>query len=708
MISNPVLRPLHVALVCLALTSTLGCRYASRPKDGFQGCAEGPGKQCPDGYYCAIDKHCWSTGHSPSDASIDASIDHSDSGGASSADSDTVDRPATGRDGPSEAGVEVAADRGPSTCPSGQHNCGTCVDDNSPLHCGTQCQPCTAPAGGTPVCTATNVCDFTCGTLKKCSDGCVSGCCEDKDCPAQSDGKVGTCDTATHACNYACAADQKSCSGKCIPKTACCTRADCPSACQTCSASGTCDKVVNADDTNKVLCPGTCDAAGTCKSKRGQTCTTVAAGCVAGSVCSPDGICCDRACTGACEACDVAGLLGTCMPHSATPHIGHPTCSGTAAECAGVCTGGSTGQCSWTTTTCGATSCTSQTNAQVQVIGTSFVGRGTCSSGTCIAPAASPCAGALICASSSACKTTCGSDSDCIPGNYCSGATCTPKKSTGTACTVGGECISGACVDSVCCESSCVGLCFACSAAKTGATNGLCRTVRSGTDPDDDCAIESSSPCGRDGTCDGAGACRLQPATMACGTPTCTGATLSEGRCNGIGACVVNAVSQPCPRNLRCASATACATTCTARSPDDCASGFECPDGTSCVPATVPCGAVSCPVANGGGQCCVTSAAGSVTNDVFTCQGPGSTCLTSDITCDSKMECPNGGICCAFGNGCANPGHWTVHCVPAGSTCTGGPMSFGFQVCDPNLTSPSECQTGACQRSCVPGIYGCF
>lgn len=40
-----------------------------------------------------------------------------------------------------------------------------------------------------------------------------------------------------------------------------------------------------------------------------------------------DGLCCDRACGGQCEACDVAGMEGTCTPVVAgPPHASHPSC----------------------------------------------------------------------------------------------------------------------------------------------------------------------------------------------------------------------------------------------------------------------------------------------------------------------------------------------------------------------------------------------
>ena len=61
----------------------------------------------------------------------------------------------------------------------------------------------------------------------------------------------------------------------------------------------------------------------------------------------------------------------------------------------------------------------------------------------------------------------------------------------GDACTVYSECKSGNYVDGVCCESSCTGPCEACNASKTGDIDGICSSISSGSDPDDECAAGS-------------------------------------------------------------------------------------------------------------------------------------------------------------------------------------------------------------------------
>ena len=301
---------------------------------------------------------------------------------------------------------------------------GVCTDSKSVQTCGTRCDACSAPAGGTATCDGT-ACDFTCGgsTPKKCQAAgiCIAsnGCCTSADCPVNAGGQIGTCDTTTHTCNYACAAATKSCTvgstTTCIPMTACCNNSDCTGSCMKCdTTSHSCVAAKSTADPNG-RCAGTCDSTGACKSKQGQTCNTVTGGCVSGTTCSPDGVCCDTACTGSCVACDLAGHQGTCTNLSAgnAPHSGHPSCAGGGTTCAGSCDSG--GACTYPTTSCGSASCSAD----------KFVDTGTCSAGMCVMPAAKSCAGGFVC-SGSACKSSCSSDSDCESDHYCESGTCEP------------------------------------------------------------------------------------------------------------------------------------------------------------------------------------------------------------------------------------------------------------------------------------------
>jgi alpha-tubulin suppressor-like RCC1 family protein len=214
-----------------------------------------------------------------------------------------------------------------------------------------------------------------------------------------------------------CPTGQKSCIGSsgttCIAASACCANADCPGTCQSCDTSHACSAVVSQDDPNG-RCAGTCDATGGCKSKKGQTCQTVAAGCASGTTCSPDGYCCDTACAASCQACDIPGYLGTCTPvASGNPHGNRASC-GTDATCGGTCGGKADGTCSYPTKNCG----TGPTCS-----GNSSIGQAVCSGGSCVTPVATACAGGLACVGT-ACKTSCAADGDCVAGYFCQASKC--------------------------------------------------------------------------------------------------------------------------------------------------------------------------------------------------------------------------------------------------------------------------------------------
>ena len=225
------------------------------------------------------------------------------------------------------------------------------------------------------------------------------------------------------------------------PALECVKRSDCAGTCKTCT-NGICAAVKSQDDPG--VCAGTCDATGACKSKQGQTCK-LASDCAGGIPCA-DGYCCDRACGGSCEACDVANSLGICTTLAATdtPHKGHTACMATDSACAGSCNG-SSAACSYPTSACGTASCT----------GTSYQAAGTCSNGACNTPAAQTC--------TNACVATAGC-ADCTPNAVRCSASGLPQRcsSSGTwqnqtACANGNTCSSGSCgCSNTTCGSFCV------------------------------------------------------------------------------------------------------------------------------------------------------------------------------------------------------------------------------------------------------------
>jgi hypothetical protein len=210
----------------------------------------------------------------------------------------------------------------------------------------------------------------------------------------------------------------------------CQSSSDCPGTCQMCNASHACVAAVSQDDPN-ARCAGTCDATGACKSKKGQTCQA-STDCAGGIPCA-DGYCCDKACTGSCEACNLAASVGTCttLAANAVPHASHTACASTDATCAGYCNG-SSAACFYPSSACGTPSCTGNT-AQAA---------GTCSNGACAKPAAQTCTNGNTCqASTGTCScsnTTCGTS--CVN-------LATDPKNCGTC---GHDCLGGACITGHC------------------------------------------------------------------------------------------------------------------------------------------------------------------------------------------------------------------------------------------------------------------
>jgi hypothetical protein len=224
-------------------------------------------------------------------------------------------------------------------------------------------------------------------------------------------------------------------------------------------------------------------------SLQGRTCAT-GAECLTG-FCS-DGVCCDEACAGACNACSIAA----------------------GAEYDGACAllqPGSPGM-----PACAPLSCNGQT-------------------ADCPVPS----------------HLRCNDDATCFVGEFChSSGVCLPKKATGRACeaSAGADCLQGGCdvcatgqcVDGYCCNTTCDGSCNACAQALTGAPNGSCAPVRAGMDPKDDCTKDADYPmsCGADGACDGTGLCRFAPVGTPCAELSCSGQNVTTSACDGSGHCV--------------------------------------------------------------------------------------------------------------------------------------------------------------------------
>ncbi len=420
--------------------------------------------------------------------------------------------------------------------------------------CGGTCQSC-ALAGTVGTCT-----NVTAGQdpLNQCADLGATSCSTDGACngsgacrlygagaqcaaatcagttftPARTCNGTGTCQTATTSscAPFACGA------GVC--RTTCATTADCAS-------------------------PNTCSGTSCGLLPLGATCSAPA---MCNSGFCEQGICCGGACTGTCRSCAVAGALGACtnVPSGQDP-LDQCTDAG-AASCAndGTCNGSGACRLYAAGAPCVAPSCSGSTLTS---------GRSCNGTGTCQAATTSMC-DPFVCGTG-ACRTTCTVDGDCVSPNVCSAGVCT-KRPNGAACTATTDCSSGICAQNICCSAACTATCKSCALA---GTLGTCTNVAAGQDPLDQCTDAGVASCGNDGTCNGAGACRLYVTGSPCVAPTCSGSTFTPGRtCNGTGTCQTASSSSCTP--YACTTG-ACRTSCTVNA--DCLSPNICL-GTTCAP----------------------------------------------------------------------------------------------------------------------------
>lgn len=208
-----------------------------------------------------------------------------------------------------------------------------------------------------------------------------------------------------------CAVDDDCGSGIC-DRGVCCA-ASCAGPCKQCVATtGACQAVKNADDPDTCAGASTCDGAGACKKKDGQACA--AGGECASGFCT-DGVCCNVACDGVCEACD--GLVkGRCEVVAGRAHGNRP-CKSDGTNCGGACDGVRRDVCTYPTaqTGCG-TTCKDAVRTA-----------GACDGkGACVLQPPRPCPGNYSCADTSSCKTSCATDADCGRLFGCSNGKCIP------------------------------------------------------------------------------------------------------------------------------------------------------------------------------------------------------------------------------------------------------------------------------------------
>ncbi|MCA9644538.1 MAG: hypothetical protein KC492_27795, partial [Myxococcales bacterium] len=280
-----------------------------------------------------------------------------------------------------------------------------------------------------------------------------------------------------------------------------------------------------------------------------------------------DGFCCNSACNGQCEACDVGGQEGACTPVSGAPHGTRPTCNSDGSACAGVCNGTDGASCFYAgnEVECRSPSCSSG----IATLPGKCIGTGSCSGLQQQACSPFACSGTQ-------CNGNCTTDAQCGGSEFCAGGVCRGKSNLGDACTADSECLGGFCTDGVCCAERCDGQCQSCNEpAAAGSCQIIVGAPRGGRQ-----ACSGFGPCASTCIGDQADACQFPDSSTECGVGTCSnGVSTNPATCNGGGTCLppTEGVCEP----YVCDSfGERCLTECTTSA--DCKTGFEC-QGNACV-----------------------------------------------------------------------------------------------------------------------------
>jgi len=563
---NVFLAWLWPLVICLAgLVAAQGCREVKIP-NGRLLCS--PQNTCPRPYQCLAD-HCWAPGTGPGDGGVDGTspdggtsdVPKSDAGDAGRTDA----KPSTD----ATADMSLPGDAGPGSVEQG----GACVSDGQCVsgHCADQiccdkacdglCVSCAGVfTGGKDGVCAPALAGMNAHPTRDCLTSAAEPCGNDGTCngagACRLQGSTQVC--APSACSGATGAQSfqpaASCdgTGKCIsPAKQSCAAYDCST---TNGCAKPCTTDMSCGDGNF------CGTDAICRAKK-----TDGAACTAANECAHgfcvDGFCCESDCTKkgcfSCARSNTGQADGKCAPVSrgkASPRATDCKAAADPKTCGldGLCDGAGACESYGPTTTCADATCT----------GSKFTAAATCDgAGKCGVATTTDC-GSFQCAVTG-CRTKCTLDTDCSTSSYCAAdGTCAAKITNGTACTAAKQCSSGACVDGVCCNSACTGSCMSCLKADTGMNDGTCAQIKSGTKSATDCPTDTTT-CGRDGTCNGAGACTYKASGTSCGAAMCTGSTLQAApACDGKGTCAPGA-SSSCMYG--CQSGTpACATSCPA------------------------------------------------------------------------------------------------------------------------------------------------
>ncbi|HUT99812.1 MAG TPA: trypsin-like peptidase domain-containing protein [Myxococcota bacterium] len=647
-----------------------------------------------------------------------------------------------------------------SNCSSSDQACYQACADQHPsgLQIYYAIYDCVCETGCVDECADDPLCQTTLKPLgESCGDGsecdstfCTDGVCCESTCSGQCQacdvaGDLGYCNPVTgdpHGTRPACTGDGGACDGACdgTLTTACaypgagtqCRTASCAVGTATlpaeCGGTGVCPAVQTIDcapfSCDGYHCGGGCSvdndcpagyfcAGGVCilKLVDGEACSG-SNQCQAGHC--TDGVCCDDACAGQCQACDVAGHIGQCSPVTGVPRGTRPACTTDGSLCGGACDG-------TLTTACAYPGAGSQCRAPACSNGTATLAAGCDGTGSC--PAEQNVSCAPYSCEGDHCSGSCTSDNDCPSGYYCAGGLCEQKLPNGTACAGGNQCLTARCIDGVCCNTGCVGQCQACDLA---GHLGSCTPVIGAPHGARQACAADGSACA--GACDGinGASCAYPGNYTVCRAASCSaGVAVVEARCMGVGACpqeqTVNCAPYDCS-GVQCAggcvadfecgegyfcSAGMCLQTFAeghaCGGDEQCDSGF-CTDGVCCLSACDgQCEA--CDIAGSLGSCGPVS--GSPRGGRAVCLGVGSCKGSCDGTDSAACVYPGSETQCSAASCLSGMQTAAAFCDAAGACGQAGPTSCGDYTCgqdaclttcqaDVECAAGKICKEGAC------------
>jgi hypothetical protein len=564
------------------------CREAAGPCDVAETC-DGASTACPDDRVAKTDVVC-----RDADGECDVA-DHCD-GVNTACPADAVQPEGTEcRSTAGPCDVAETCDGASPACPEDEfagastacrEAAGDCDVEERCAGDGVTCPADTYQSEGT-------VCRAAAGTCDSIAEECTG---TEADCPADESSCEPTqyCDGASclpkQANGDSCFSNVQCASGHCVDGFCC--NSTCIGPCQACNVAGSqgvCTPQPEGTDPEGGCGSYYCDGAGACDTR----CNILA---VCGPDCKPDhycnnrlglcaaskteggsckedceclsghcadGVCCNTACDGPCEACNLTDHVGTCSAHAPQTDpegdCGPYNCNG-ARACETSCSGGACSQDCSVNNYCNGSSCASKRSLGASCNDTCQCASGYCVDGVCcnttcaggcqacnLAGSVGTCSsrprgqdpeeacGAYTCngygaclteadpaTSSNACSSIC--STDCKSAYYCStqllesGAwvnRCVSDFAQGHSCQTDCQCLSGHCVDGVCCNSDCAGLCRGCNMAGHA---GVCSFHIS--DLDNECGNY---------LCDGNGHCRTSCSNVPCDANACKASAFCNG-----------------------------------------------------------------------------------------------------------------------------------------------------------------------------------